>query len=253
MTSDGIASTRWALAILFVGLLSSSASAAEADWRPLDATPRRVFISGKRFVVAYQFRLLFGEMTPDISTAPDAGAGTALTRAGQPVDPLTLPGTKIWTFSHPYAVLESAGSSSFLICTAPHIENYTVKDRDERKRLGRRKMPWTDRGAKYKDFCGIVNASGDEIFRFPYEQKRPRNNMHPLAFSSDGLYAAVVIGEEVEGEESTRIGKWREIWTWEFPRTLKKNPGPWKNGAPKNETEVVQQAIRQYSEKPRQK
>ncbi|MCX5786933.1 MAG: hypothetical protein NTX64_00260 [Elusimicrobia bacterium] len=101
-----------------------------------------------------------------------------------------------------------------------------------------------------KDFCGIVSLEGKIVFEFPIRQRVPDRLLRPIGFESDGKYAAVFLGERVEGEDSPGIGKPREILIWEFPATLNRHPGPWKNGEPKEPHAAIADVIQKYRLRP---
>lgn len=84
------------------------------------------------------------------------------------------------------------------------------------------------------DFCGIISLTGKVVFRFPVKQHSPDTLLRLVGINGSGSYAEVYVGRRIDGEDGPEVGEPREVLGWRYPNTLKKHPGPWNKGAPKD-------------------
>lgn len=213
---------------------------AATRWTPKDDEPIRVFGSNRlrRAVVRYQYRLDFFELPEgvQINVKPETSIyGLYRGAAEVPLSSLTPKRTLSFKrkvnispghFSGNHAVEEN-----FLVCM-DFMRGYVPKTEEEQRILAPRMdfhgVPWVNERGGYSQFCGVVSILGEIVFKFRFKQAFPGRLIRPITMSEDGRYAAIMIGERVfpRGIETERpfIGRPSEVWTWEYPKTVKKHP-----------------------------
>lgn len=198
-------------------------------WKPTDSRFLRVFGSGSRAVAMHQYRLEFYNLPGDVRLARGKNTDRLrLFRGDDELSPSRLQPHKTMTFKVPvevFPVLPDDISGPFLACTNP-IARYTPASADERKTMAllghTHGMPWTNPAGQYGHFCGLISTAGEIVYQFPFTSSVPNNVMAPLKMTPDGTWAAVMIGQVVEGEDIPGIGKPREVWIWRAPNKLEK-------------------------------
>lgn len=222
-----------------------------SKWKPWDNAMLRLYVRGDRALARYQYRLVFFQVPTGASIGRDPWNNKeVLMKDGKVISPLDVSSKRVLTYKSHIGVQASEDNSRFLLCTAPSAAFYIAMDENEIRLLGDTRVPWKNDAGDIADFCGIVSVSGDTVYKFPFQQSRPKNLLSPIVISPDGNYAAVSIGEEVEGEDGKSVSKPREVWTWEHPATLKKHPGPWKSGEPKEPAKAFDEMRRKFRKKP---
>jgi hypothetical protein len=189
---------------------------AEAQkWVPPDTTPISEYSLENLKVVAYQYRIeffdAFGQRTKSLSFK-------------HPVEVKPHPISK-----------DADTKSNLLVCTNP-MGSYTGRTEEEQKVLYLRgnhdaSMHWTNESGKITDFCGIITSTGEVIFEFP-PPSFPKRLYWLIGVAGAGTRAALLVGEKIhekasdteDMDEGDRIGKFTEVWIWEYPKTVRKLP-----------------------------
>jgi hypothetical protein len=162
-------------------------------------------------------------------TSFDAGSGQLKKESGL-IKPAQLEPAKILWFDYPFDA--QAAGDHLLVCT-----NLT-RNKNGSGGVG--------------DFCGIISASGDVVFKFPVSQRSPQQLLRVLGINGDGTYAEVFIGRLVPGEDGADISEPREILAWRAPNKFTRFPGPWKDGKPKDPAQAFDNLLQGFKEREKQ-
>jgi hypothetical protein len=188
----------------------------------------RVESMGDHAVAVYRDRLEFFQL--EIGESVDGRGRFKLgnrVRTALEAQPLKI----VW-FERPFNLIASR-TGNVLVCSAIWASKNSATGLDE--------------------FCGVVSASGDVIYKFPVKQHAPDAILHPLAISDDGSYAEVYLGRLVPGEDGPSPGSPREILAWRSPSKLTRLPGPWKNGEPREPALAFDQLLQGFKERKERK
>lgn len=185
-----------------------------AKWIPPDSERIAEYTGSNFKIIGYQYRV---EFFTDSQTKPD----------------------EVLTYKHPITIRPIAlawaydSGSNLLICNDLRGE-YSARTEYEQKMVFLRgypnnSMPWTNSKGKYDNFCGIVGPHGNVIFEFS-AQIMPSRLYLPVGIAGNGTRAAVLVGklvhqevtDEDDSEAGERIGNIKEVWVWQYPKTLRK-------------------------------
>lgn len=196
-----------------------------------DQAPSRIYGVGDRAAYKYPDRLEFVRLPEGMKVVPVEPLRHRIERDGKEARPQQVRPSKVLRFGRPFVFLTAQPPSPhMLICTDMLKGTYP---------------------AGVGDFCGVIALDGSTVYKFPVTQKVPGQLLRPIGIDPDGNYAAVFLGERVEGEDSPAIGKPREILVWEFPSKFRREAGPWKEGKPSNPAEAMAEVMLRYRARPR--
>lgn len=205
------------------------------SWRPKDDFITAILQEGERSVAVFRYKLVFLRVPGDVKIQMDTkDRREKFFRDGRVVSPTKLRPRKTITFKYPFMMIPMVKRapedtySNFLVCVQP-LDRFVPLTDEERRMLRGKGHPkglhWKNRKGRYGDFCGIISIDGEIVFKFRYNQQSPGKLMRPLLISNDRRHAAIIIGERVEDPdgEGVYVGKPREVWVWDYPRSVTKH------------------------------
>lgn len=168
-----------------------------------------LLVADKEAVTEFSDRLEFHEVPAGMKFDPATGQLNDSRGVRTPIE--LIPNKIIWLES-PFNV--KAAGKKILLCMIAS------------------EAPFSKKGMG--DFCGVISSDGTILYRFPVKQHWPETLLKIIGISKDGAYAEVYVGRAIGGEDGPGAGEPREILAWREPNKLKRIPGPWHKGAPKD-------------------
>ena len=218
------------------------------NFMPTDSNVSAIYGYGNHAVFLYQFKLAFFNLPPEFevkSRNPNSSLPIlTLYRNNQiiynsEISPAKL-GFKPFKVLSFYYDLQPAGEIGpekfkYFIWACEdvlHDGQYAGSNDNEREILEKRynngAMPWVDKSADYKNFCGAISLDGKIIYQLPIKQHSPDTlfNVSPI-MNSSGTSIYINVGQRIyetdeDGNSLPMIGKIRELLIYTYPNKLEK-------------------------------
>lgn len=200
-------------------------------WTPSDSKLLRIIGSDRQAVAVYQYRLEFYRLPPDVKLeVPKGRDRQRFHRNDAEIQPGSLSARKVIRFRTRFDIKPNwpdTVKARFLACSNP-VAFYSPANEQERQAMAllgfTHGMKWVNKAGTEQHFCGVLGLDGTVLYKFPFTPSYPKSLMKVLAIAEDESWAAVMIGEVVEGEDRRGIGKPREVWVWRSSGQLEKYP-----------------------------